>query len=404
MKASAAVSLLALLAAQSSAQDTARRPRAYVHIGPHKTASTSIQYYFCNRRAEHAEAFNLTMPLPEGCTATECVKYFAASAIISEWIKALACANANSYPCPNPNPNPDLNPSSLQALQQAEYSPQIPSAAVELDAGKNIWDRWAQCELGGMEGGSIARLRQSLAQSQGDVWISSEEFDGVSPWQVRYLADILSGYDVQIIMFYRSKLDHLMTTYVELNKGREVMQTLPKFLALDDNVHVGLRLRGLVEAYGDAFGYGNVHVISFEGAMAAGLSVEDIVLDDIMMVGESEQRQKLAQQKVKRQFRNRSMNVSVLSAWSFIQEIAMWKAPGTPQPWAPVSPGGTQRQDCLERISEQVIRELGSGWQCSKLEKRIDVLTKDDMRTLQENPQVRFLCCPFPLRCCPFLR
>ncbi|KAI8106406.1 hypothetical protein M9435_000950 [Picochlorum sp. BPE23] len=194
-----------------------QRNEVILHIGSHKISSTYIQSKMCSNSTFLA-SLGLHVPIREGCKCN--AKVFASVAFAlqnnSADARRLACSND-----------------------------------------------------------PIADFSNSL-QPNRSYFISSEEFDNLNDDGVRKLRDLLTGFDVKIVVFYRSKLDHLISYYSQEHKGLKTNKRFQDFLwdsifLRQDQRVGGIFYSNLLRMYSSYFGAENVHVLSYNGMLAQGI-------------------------------------------------------------------------------------------------------------------------------------
>lgn len=142
----------------SSATPRGPAPKAFIHVGPHKTASTHIQTQMCSQRSM-LEAAGIAVPVCQRCRQCE-EKHFHA---------LLVAVNAKG------------SGDNLLAPYPADS-----------------WD--GACSHNHAE--TLSCFAESLTAGK-DVFLSSESFITLTKQGMEVLADLLSGYEVHVVMFYR---------------------------------------------------------------------------------------------------------------------------------------------------------------------------------------------------------
>lgn len=190
----------------------ARAPTLLVHIGPHKTGSTSFQAFLVTH-ANILSRENFENPYRRG--TKEAAK--------------LAWALANS-------------------------------SAVALN-GEEIKNYWVQC------------LTSAYARKK-NLILSSEVFDSFSIENWLGFANLAEGFDIHIVMVYRDTASWLSSQYQEMlwqSKGEEKM-SFAEYIVHARNTYVSVpdiasNVKGL-------FGTDHVHIVDYNGMLAAGDSLE----------------------------------------------------------------------------------------------------------------------------------
>jgi len=196
------------------------RAKAYVHIGPHKTGTTSFQLWL----AEHRGLGDLLLP---GVTAgASHTKDF-----------AFQCA--------------------------------IPLCKPRQGAGAPK----QRCPL----------LKNTSSEGR-NIIVSSEEFDNCRAPGLQDLRELLKDYEVEVIAVHRLYSDHLASYYQEVAKTQAALATrgFRDWLASlgFTNLCMFVSTR-CIELLASVFGASRVHIVSYDGAMAAGRSLLDVVACDV---------------------------------------------------------------------------------------------------------------------------
>ena len=160
-----------LLANASKSAST--KPRAILHIGPHKTSSTYIQSKLCEAKDQLArEGFEI--PIAMSCPAEQqkqCrTKHFAgvASQLQGNMV------HAQRFGC-SLDPLTDLN--------------------------EALWSIYS-------------------ANDSTGIILSSEEFDNLDDDGVAKLAKILSNYQTTVVIYFRREVEHIVSYYSEIRKAK----------------------------------------------------------------------------------------------------------------------------------------------------------------------------------------
>jgi hypothetical protein len=150
--------------------------RAFIHIGPHKTASTHIQLKMCEARDEMRRR-GIVVPVSSRCSACH-PKHFAAAGNELQGLgkkgRMFACSDMP-----------------LQDLKD---------------------------EIAGIL--TIRSNNSYTGREEGinSVFLSSEALDNVDEAAVAALASIFSAFDCKIIILHRHKLEHLISYYVQASR------------------------------------------------------------------------------------------------------------------------------------------------------------------------------------------
>lgn len=217
------------------------RGRAILHIGPHKVASTYLQAKLCQER-DTLEQLGYAIPIADTCKKCR-AKHFAGVAF---QLKG-ETNKAGRYSCSS-----DLPVTELKDFLQSH-------------------------------------------NSGGAVILSSEEFDDLNEDQVAELANILSDYDTTIVSYYRLKLEHFVSYFTQLQKGRErpisfldffwskISKLNPEAGPADPMTRLnGLCYKRVLESFGRHFGVENLVVINYNGLKAAGLDPWEVMVKEVL--------------------------------------------------------------------------------------------------------------------------
>ena len=199
------------------------KPRAIVHIGPPKTASTYIQE-FLSHHARDLQKYNLIWP------------------------------STHHYGSPKGI--------SLFGMDLANDS--IDNTTTEITDMRVFFE-------------------ENRAQNR-SIIISSENFSKDSPIGVAMLKSMLRGFDVTIIYFYREFVSHLLSVYYQLYRGDKIskFEPLSTFVVKNfDVLAIQLDLWRTLRAYEDAFGNEAMVVVDYYGCEAAGVDVAYVVACEV---------------------------------------------------------------------------------------------------------------------------
>jgi hypothetical protein len=200
------------------------KPSAIVHIGAHKVASSYIQSRMCND-SDTLIGFGLALPVPTQCNCTD--KIFASIAF------------------------------ELQGRKEH---------GLGFTCSKDPVDDFGEF------------LHQNKS-----FFISSEEFDNLDERGVKQLKKLLTNFDTKIVVFYRSKLHHLLSYFSQIYKGGKNMVTFQEFLfdqvLQDDHGDLkGLFYSDMLQLYSAFFGANNVFVLCYDGMLSHGIDPWDGLL------------------------------------------------------------------------------------------------------------------------------
>eukprot|EP00968_Pinguiococcus_pyrenoidosus_P024560 scaffold4847_cov265-Pinguiococcus_pyrenoidosus.AAC.4 len=326
--------------------------RAFVHIGPHKVASTYIQHLACANR-EQLKELGIHIPMSKICTIIphrregSCAKYFSGVAM-----SLIEVGRSASLPSPMVIPHEVVE--DLQSVHQCHNETK----------------------------GAIASLRETLAEIDGDVFISAELFDQVKPEGAAYLKDVLKDFDVKILVLFREPFDHIMSLYQEALKVNEIVVPLPDFVvSVASKIISGLNLDFMLHSYCSAFGEENVYVYGFDGLLDAGEEIFSFILRNFMGVDLPLSKAAIV--------KNTSPELSYMSLWAFIQESLVLR--GRPQeeiakfPLFLENPAGAQ---CLEKAAPRLITQLGDAWICKDMGVMDAGLQARDIEAIKSRPQL----------------
>jgi hypothetical protein len=142
-----------------------------------------------------------------------------------------------------------------------------------------------------------AFIRRSLDQKH-NIILSSEDFAHAHSQSVKIISNLLSGFDVTIVLVYREWLSHLVSVHFQLNRevghdfGRG-SQPFSSFLldmmeaeerperVYDRRILATLEI---LSDYSEAFGKERVTIIDMAGAHAAKITLEQALLCDVANV------------------------------------------------------------------------------------------------------------------------
>lgn len=228
--------LLLLLFAAPCLAFSAPLPRAVIHVGPHKTATSYIQVSVC-RHVSHLEQHGWVLPLCAQCGQQQCSpKAFANLAVqfandTARWdcaVDAISCFRG--------------------ALQQARTS------------GRHVF-----------------MSAEALRQLEGE--------------RLQLFAESLHGFNVSVAIYVRRALPMLLSRYHEVQAGfsnRQPESLAHYFLRIaqqqavrrEEFFHTGYR--GLISRWAAAFGERALHLVSYEGVKAAGLDPFLVLIERVL--------------------------------------------------------------------------------------------------------------------------
>jgi len=200
---------------------------AIIHIGPHKTASTYIQHTLTENRNTFLK-HNYTVVLPSR----------KAGAVLAFTLKA----------------------------QKNQVSPFPSEPYVRM---RDVYN------------GMVSQIQSKTSS----IILSSEEFDDFTPETVRLLADLLQNYTVTIVAFHRERSKLFRSYWEELNKFKPCPERFGGFYRRHVPPNVSLpsvEMEGTLDAFADAFGAGNVRLISFDGVMSSRRNIMAVFIKDIL--------------------------------------------------------------------------------------------------------------------------
>ena len=203
-----------------SVDNSTRGPFAVVHVGPHKTASTSIQADLC-RMTGQLRLAGWDYPMCEQC------------------VKAGECGKRSSH--------------ASIAFQLKNNSAKQAVFCRERDAIRCFGD-------------TVGRLASDVS-----IVLSSEEFSSLNLEQIKSLKAMLNGYRVKIVYFYRSKKQALVSLFHQMaSKNTEDFATIQNFLFTIEGLKPPmptLFAKESLGAYASVFGPESVTVISYDNMM-----------------------------------------------------------------------------------------------------------------------------------------
>ena len=231
-----------------------RKPRAILHIGPHKTSSTYIQYKLCEAQDQLARE-GFVIPIAKSCSEDQqkqChAKHFAGVAGQLQGDMKMA----QTYGCSS-DPLADLK-DSLQSIYSTNNST--------------------------------------------GIILFSEEFDNLDDDGVAELANILSDYRTTVVVYFRRKQEHLVSYYSELAKKRNpLLSPLPladffRTFVAEVDPEAGptgpvptlnaLCYNRLFDTYSGHFGTQNLAIIHLNGLLEAGKDPWQVLFQEVIMRG-----------------------------------------------------------------------------------------------------------------------
>ena len=210
--------LLLLVKANGAAS---KRPRAIVHIGPHKTGTTHVQ------------------------------------SVLGSDVITQGLAKENTY----------------YINRDVYVIPFIRTKLLHLE--------WAEETINTTEANAMlqAQLTQAL-QLKRTIIISAETFSFVNIEGIMYLKEMLAGFDVTIVGVYREWISRLISSHNEINESVESgFVPFSRFImTLDDNYYNKANPVRLFNQWMEVFGRENVVIIDYYGSQAASQTLEYILI------------------------------------------------------------------------------------------------------------------------------
>ena len=207
------------------------RPRAVVHIGPHKTASTHIQVESCH----HREAL-----LQGGWfwpTCTQCSKCTASHGLAFHLMND--SIGLQQYGCTDD-------------------------------------------EIGCFKKALDGRPPNT------SIFISSEEFSHFGNLeQIEALSDLISDFRVTIVFFYRQKLDLLSSIFTEVNEHSPEPDTMRNYIFKVSGSRPDMDVPQILSRFAQVFSRESIYVISYDGVAHQGLSPFEVMVKDVLSLGDS---------------------------------------------------------------------------------------------------------------------
>ena len=208
-------------------------PRAVVHIGPHKTGSSSIQEAMC-RNEEFLRAHGWVLPICRHCG-----------------------------PC------------------SAKVFVHIPSE-IRPESVSNS-RRTPGCDL-------PCTRDAILAQQNASIFLSSEELDKLHVAGVQVLAGLLANFSVTVVAFQRDKLATVASIYTEISKGSLDPNSFFDYIFRrgerqrgdGEKLDPGLYLDRVLATYSEVFGQENVVVVSYDGLRDKGIQPFQFIVREVL--------------------------------------------------------------------------------------------------------------------------
>jgi hypothetical protein len=222
------------------------RPSLFLHIGPPKTGTTYFQTQLCENRAA-LQDLGYRLPVCRHCRRCN-PKHFFGLALQLVNASAVEWERASTFAC---------TPDAVSCFQEA-----------------------------------LSAIHQPAI-------VSTEMFVTLNDAHAARLAGLLSAYEVHVVLVHRAKLPHLLAHYSEIFSPQIAPVTLVEFLSYasanasagagHDGVLTrqlipppGLYIARQVARYSSVFGATNVHVLSYDGLVAAGVDLFQAFVDDIL--------------------------------------------------------------------------------------------------------------------------
>jgi hypothetical protein len=234
--------------ATSSKRDAAMtrsRPRAVVHIGPHKTASSTIQKYLTDNRVELAANHSI---------------YFLGDCPKSDALFVNQHLRRMNVPRPVPFLSPSCKMDVPDYLRELRFHASSPISA----AG--------------------AEEKQSRVST---VLLSAEALENLDAYGLQTLRSLLADYDVEIVFFFRETVSRLYSFFTQVAKGnawkprRKVHMFFDEFYRrINDSEYRSAH--SVLKDFANTFGFHAIRVVDYNGALAQGVEPHQVMACDIL--------------------------------------------------------------------------------------------------------------------------
>jgi hypothetical protein len=205
-------------------------PKAFVHIGPAKTASSTIQA-FLEKNADHLKKDNLRWPHKSDGTM---------------FVQREVGNFARNFK--------EINTTNLVAIAEMK-----------------------------------AFIKNAL-HDKANIIISAEALCDADVGNILAMKPLLDGFEVTIVFVYRQWLSHLISVHNQRNKDGAVSQPFSTFLlASMDKISIGEGINPIrdnlhISRYATVYGLENITIIDMVGAIAAKVPIEKVVVCDVAKV------------------------------------------------------------------------------------------------------------------------
>lgn len=220
------VALFFFLTFLLGAAENGNKPKAYIYVGPHKTASTYLEL-----------------------------------GLMYTYRSDLVDRNFYQF-------NPDAGPWI------------VPGGVVDVQFGYQRCEGNSQAHLSAMQ--QFQSFVSACRQNNSNIVMAGEELSRLKSPCIEKFAGVFTGFDVQIVIHYRDFLNLQRSWHMENNKQSGDSFYSFASSSLHNFITDPLDIRFLVDRFGSAFGFDNIHVTDYNGAIAANADFLKIFVNDIM--------------------------------------------------------------------------------------------------------------------------
>lgn len=327
---SAERTLLAPSAEQLNGLAMMHKRRLILHIGPHKTGSTSFQKHLAS-----FGGFRPDLIYPWTCGRRTTTKGFAdfAAYVCEAPRKCPSCASC-------------IDSSSMEACRECR-------------ACFSVQRKYGNCQPW-----SAGFLLDVLdANSTDDLIVSSERFDTCSKEGYVLIRSVFADFDVHVLAVRRDSSSLTLSRFHGTNKQRLIISMQDEIERRRRQFPCAMLTLECVRWLSDVFGPSKVHIFSYEGMVAAGRTLSEAVCDIFSTKGCSRGQQKL------RSHANKSPSHMMYSVAGLLKRLSQSAVACTTQQLGPTR---------IPRHFIKLLETAAGGRKCLPVSSEIPPLDCDD--------------------------
>mmetsp|Transcript_18498 Transcript_18498/g.45407 ORF Transcript_18498/g.45407 Transcript_18498/m.45407 type:complete len:477 (+) Transcript_18498:36-1466(+) len=304
--------------------------KAFIHIGTHKTSTTTIQFLICKAYTRNLlNLNNFTLPIPKRCGTCRDKMFSDVAEIIM------------------------LNTTTPESIKH-----QVPKFGwCTPERGDSILEQF------------FDGIADSSALSRNLIF-SSERFSKLNGSGVLFLREALEKYgyrreNTRIIIYHRKIDSYIRSMFQQMRIRDNPFEAI--FELTEDAFFPHGNISRLVENYGSVFGYKNLKLISYDNLVASNSSVGRHFFQHVL--GIDPIKLNVIEDVLRYSLNKASIPLELHLLWSFVENTASLtrgKLPLFPITWK-YNPNARDSANCLLRAMPTLKRNLGRLWRCTTL-------------------------------------